>query len=146
MPGLKRMTVGFTGANPSLSLPTSLSHASHLPIRRSRMTRWILVRLLITLCVGLAPVPVFAAQLPDSMQMAELNDEELSVVTAGEFAINIEGFDVVIQDNEASGFTMNIAQDAFNNAQGIFTTVQAVNSAVNLSMIVNIYLNQQPTS
>ena len=110
------------------------------------MTRWILVRLLITLCVGLAPVPVFAAQLPDSMQMAELNDEELSVVTAGEFAINIEGFDVVIQDNEASGFTMNIAQDAFNNAQGIFTTVQAVNSAVNLSMIVNIYLNQQPTS
>jgi hypothetical protein len=76
---------------------------------------------------------------------ALLSDEELAGVTAGDFSVNLDGFDVVIQENAASAFTLDIAQSAFNSAQGVFTTLQAVNSAVNLSVVVNIYLNGQST-
>lgn len=72
---------------------------------------------------------------------ASLSDDELAEVTAGEFAVSLDGFDVVIQDNQAGTFTLDIAQSAFDSAQGVFTTLQAINSAVNLSVIVNIYLN-----
>ena len=111
------------------------------------MTRSVVTRLLVALLLVLGPVcaATFAADIPQSMDIAELNDEELSAVTAGQFAINVEGFDVTIQDNQAGDFTLDIAQNAFDSASGLFTTVQAVNSAVSLSMIVNIYINQ-PTS
>jgi hypothetical protein len=82
------------------------------------------------------------AVLPEAML---LSDEDLAGVTAGEFSVNLDGFDVVIQDNAAGAFTLDIAQSAFGGAQGVFTTLQAVNSAVNLSVIVNVYLNGQST-
>ena len=106
---------------------------------RERLT-WILaVLLLLTAPMSLAEA---ANQQPSPAgEPALLSDEELAEVTAGEFAINLDGFDVVIQDNQAGTFTLDIAQSAFGGAQGVFTTLQAVNSAVNLSVIVNIYLN-----
>ena len=73
----------------------------------------------------------------------ELSDAELADVSAGDLEFALGEFDVFVSDNEAGFFTMDIAQQAFGGAEGIFTTVQAVNSAVDLNLIVNIYLNQQ---
>jgi hypothetical protein len=70
-----------------------------------------------------------------------LSDEELGGIEAGNIAFDLEDFNVAIQDNEAGVFTLDIAHSAFGGAQGVFTTLQAVNSAVDLTVIVNIYLN-----
>lgn len=86
--------------------------------------------------------PVVLAQA-DVRESGALNDEELSDVCAGEFQLNLDNFDVVIQDNQAGQFKVDIAQNAFRGAQGVFTTLQAVNSAVDLTVIVNIYVGQQ---
>ncbi|MBI3996972.1 MAG: hypothetical protein HY352_04865 [Candidatus Omnitrophica bacterium] len=83
--------------------------------------------------------PVVLAQA-DVHEPGALNDEELSEIRAGEFQLNLDNFDVVIQDNQAGQFKVDIAQNAFRGAQGVFTTLQAVNSAVDLTVIVNIYL------
>ena len=77
----------------------------------------------------------------------ELSDAELAEVSAGDLGdltenIELGAFDVFVSQNEAGMFTMDIAQHAFDGAQGFFTTVQAVNSAVSLNMIVNIFLDQ----
>ena len=77
----------------------------------------------------------------------ELSDAELAEVSAGDLGdltenIELGAFDVFLSQNEAGMFTMDIAQNAFDGAQGFFTTVQAVNSAVSLNMIVNIFLDQ----
>lgn len=72
-----------------------------------------------------------------------LGDEELAQVSAGDFEIDLETFDVMIRDNEAGFFTLDIANTAFAGAQGLFTTLQTVNSAVDLNIIVNIFVNQQ---
>jgi len=37
---------------------------------------------------------------------------------------------------------MDIANSAFGGAQGVFTTLQTVNSAVNLDVVVNIYVGR----
>lgn len=93
-----------------------------------------------------ASTPVSSADtLNSDANLIALSDEEMEGVTGGDFELALEGFDILIEDNEAGMFTMDIAQSAFDSAQGIFTTLQAVNSAVNLSVIVNIYLNGQGT-
>lgn len=75
--------------------------------------------------------------------LTALTDEELGEVSAGDLQLSLEDFDVMISGNEAGLFTMDIASSAFNNAQGVFTTLMAVNSAVDLTVIVNIFFNQQ---
>lgn len=75
-----------------------------------------------------------------------LSDEELGDVSAGDFQPNdlkltLDQFNVSIQNNQAGLFTFDIGQNAFQGAQGIFTTLQLVNSAVDLNVIVNIFLN-----
>ncbi len=82
----------------------------------------------------------------DTSGMVALDDEQLADVSAGEFnlsdfSVDFKNFSVSLQDNEASDFTLNIAQNAFGGAHGVFTTLQAVNSAVDLTVIVNIFLN-----
>lgn len=76
----------------------------------------------------------------------ELSDSELAEVSAGDLSftemIELGEFDAFISQNEAGFFTMDIAPHAFNGAQGFFTTVQAVNSAVDLNLIVNIFLDR----
>jgi len=89
------------------------------------------------------PEPMVLAQA-ERDGAAVLNDDELSDVMAGEFKMNMNNFDVRIQDNQAGQFNFDIAQNAFHGAQGVFTTLQTVNSAVDLTVIVNIYLGQQP--
>lgn len=87
-----------------------------------------------------------------AMDMVALSDEELAEVSAGDFELrdlsltlnrNGEVFDVNLQNNVADRFTLDIAQGAFNSAQGVFTTLQTVNSAVDLSVVVNIFFNGQ---
>lgn len=79
----------------------------------------------------------------DSGGLIVLSDEELSQVSGGDFTTTLEDLNISIQRNSASEFTMDISEFAFQNAQGVFTTLQTVNSAVNLNMIVNIYLNER---
>jgi hypothetical protein len=92
-----------------------------------------------------APAAAAASVIPaDPIQLAgamALDDHQLSDVRAGDFEFGLEGFDISVSDNEAGLLTLDIAQNAFENARGLFTTLQAVNSAVNLNLIVNIYLN-----
>ena len=73
-----------------------------------------------------------------------MSDQELGQVSAGDFEVNLGTFDVLIDNNQAGMFTLDIARSAFGGAQGLFTTLQAVNSAVDLTVIVNIFLNQTP--
>ena len=72
---------------------------------------------------------------------AEMDDQALSQVNAGSFEFMMDDFDVLISNNQAGLFNLDIANSAFNGAQGIFTTLQTVNSAVDLTIIVNIFLN-----
>ena len=85
------------------------------------------------------------AALPDAAPAGSerLSDAELGEVNAGDFQVALDGFNVAIENNEAGLFTLDIAQSAFNGATGLFTTLQAVNSAVDLTVIVNIYINGQ---
>ncbi|PIQ84482.1 MAG: hypothetical protein COV75_02015 [Candidatus Omnitrophica bacterium CG11_big_fil_rev_8_21_14_0_20_63_9] len=71
-----------------------------------------------------------------------MSDEELAEVSAGDIDVDLGALDVILQDNLASHFGLNISSNAFQSAQGLFTTIQAVNSAVNLKLIVNIFLGQ----
>lgn len=95
-------------------------------------------------CLGmLAAMPQTAsAASPEEEFAVPLNDAELAEFTAGATEVNLKEFDVTIQDNTAGMFTLDIAQSAFDNAQGIFTTLQTVNSAVDMTLIVNIYFTQ----
>ena len=82
----------------------------------------------------------------DSNGLVVLKDEDLGDVSAGDFQpsdlkLTLDQFNVSIQNNQAGLFTFDIGQSAFQNAQGIFTTLQLVNSAVDLNLIVNIFLN-----
>lgn len=86
--------------------------------------------------------PIVLAQA-ETNDPAVMDDDELSDVRAGEFKMNMNNFDVLIQDNQAGQFKFDIAQNAFHGAQGVFTTLQTVNSAVDLTVIVNIYLGRQ---
>lgn len=84
---------------------------------------------------------------PDLVEVAEvddgsMSDEELAQVSAGDIDVDLGALDVILQDNLASQFGLNISSNAFQSAQGLFTTIQAVNSAVNLKLIVNIFLGQ----
>lgn len=83
-----------------------------------------------------------------SSGLVALSDTDLADVSAGDFATTVNGFDVTIQDNQAHEFTFDIAQSAFDSAHGVFTTLQTVNSAIDLTVIVNIYLGNvvQPGS
>lgn len=92
-----------------------------------------------------APHPAEVAEAVDADldELASLSDDELAGVRAGDYQITLDRFDVMIQDNQAGQFTMDISEAAFNGAQGVFTTLQTVNSAVDMSVIVNIYVNQQ---
>jgi hypothetical protein len=81
---------------------------------------------------------VVVASGPDLMA---LSDEELGEIAAGDVQMTVEDLSVFVHDNEAGYFTMDIAQGAFNGAQGVFTTLQTVNSAVDLNVVVNIYLS-----
>jgi len=79
------------------------------------------------------------AASPDLML---LSDEELDQISgAGEIQLTKGDFDVFIGENQLGQFQLDIAPTAFQNAQGFFTTLQAVSSAVDLTVIVNIYLN-----
>jgi hypothetical protein len=71
-----------------------------------------------------------------------MSDEELGGIHAGEIGLSLDGWEILVQNNDAGFFTLDIAESAFGQAQGLFTTLQAVNSAVNMNVIVNIYLNQ----
>lgn len=75
-----------------------------------------------------------------AMELASLSDNELDGYSAGETQVILDDFFITIDNNSADLFTMSIAQDAFGGAQGLFTTIQAVNSAINMTMIVNIWL------
>ena len=82
------------------------------------------------------------------VETATLSDEELSEVSAGDFDLkdfemNYNGFDVTLDHNTADRFRFDIAQNAFDSARGVFTTLQAVNSAVDLTVVVNITINGQ---
>ena len=108
--------------------------------------QWAQGVLMATLVFLAGMQPVRAAQeaaVPTNQELAALSDEELGQVAAGDFQMNMENFDVMIHDNQAGRFSMDIAQGAFNAAQGVFTTLQAVNSAVDLQVTVNIFLNNQ---
>ena len=100
---------------------------------------------LATLLICLAVQPVWASQQPvlaDGQQLVAMSDEELGGVAGGDLKmLSLDNFNVMVQNNQAGLFTMDIAQGAFDQAQGVFTTVQAVNSVVDLSVVVNIYLN-----
>lgn len=76
-----------------------------------------------------------------SEELIALSDQQLSEVAAGDFAMALEDFNITVQGNEAGFFTMDIAQNAFNQAQGVFTTLQTVNSVVDLTVVVNIFLD-----
>ena len=77
-------------------------------------------------------------------ELRALDDNELRGVTAGDLDIQFGNDSLTfIQGNEAHTFSFDIGQGAFANAQGVFTTISAVNSAVNLDVIVNIYLGTQ---
>lgn len=114
----------------------------------SRRVRFIFL-CLIGLLVAAANPCAFAADSSNeaaAVGMVALDDDQLASVNAGEFslsdfAVKFQGFDVSIHDNEAGDFSLDIAQSAFNGAQGVFTTLQTVNSAVDLTVIVNIFLN-----
>lgn len=114
----------------------------------NRRTIWACLCLAGLLVAG-GSLRVWAADLSDAADtagMVALDDDQLAGVSAGEFnlndfAVEFKDFNVSLQDNQAGEFTMSIAQDAFNGAHGVFTTLQAVNSAVDLTVIVNIFLN-----
>lgn len=78
-------------------------------------------------------------------QPIELSDAELDEVWGGDLdAVEVlyEGQVLTfVQGNQAHHFDVSIGSYAFQNAQGVITNVQAVNSAVNLNIVVNIYLN-----
>ena len=97
---------------------------------------------------GAAFQPAHAAEQDlltlNGQEFVALTDEELGQVSAGDLQVSLEDFDVMISGNEAGLFTMDIASSAFNNAQGVFTTLMAVNSAVDLTVVVNIFFNQSP--
>ena len=88
-----------------------------------------------------ASTPTNQATPAEANDLVALDDQELAQIGAGEFQIALDDFTVSIQDNQAGSFSLDIAQSAFGAAQGIFTTLQAVNSAVDLTVIVNIFLN-----
>lgn len=78
---------------------------------------------------------------PDEMVL--LSDEELSQVRAGDLDIEVLGDTVTfIEGNQARSVSFNIGDRAFSRAEGVFTTLMAVNSAVDLSVVVNVYLGQ----
>ena len=88
----------------------------------------------------------------EALELVALDDEELAGVSAGDFSVkdieltlNQDGqnFTVDLQNNRAERFSMDIAQSAFGSAQGVFTTLQTVNSVVDLSVVVNIVINGQ---
>ena len=106
----------------------------------SRTLRFFIALLLVSGLLA-APAMSSAETLPADAGLVALSDQDLEGVTGGEFELALEGFDILIADNEAGMFTMDIAQSAFQSAQGIFTTLQAVNSAVDLTVIVNIYVD-----
>jgi len=87
--------------------------------------------------VGAGTQPAFAGGLQ------ALSDAELDQVAAGELLMTLEDFNVFVHNNEAGFFTMDIASSAFSGAQGVFTTLQTVNSAVDLNLVVNVYLGWQ---
>lgn len=82
-----------------------------------------------------------------------LSDAELSTITGGVTEINIQVVNDVItleqggefltflQGNAAFDFNQGISGNAFRGAEGVFTTLQAVNSVIQLDMVVNIYLD-----
>lgn len=82
-----------------------------------------------------------------------LSDEELGEITAGATTINVQVENDVItleqggemvtlmQGNLALDFLQGIGGNAFRGAEGVMATVQAVNSVIDLDVIVNIYLN-----
>lgn len=81
--------------------------------------------------------------LPNSDNLITLSDEELAGFSAGEMEFSLDEFLLRIEGNSADMFSMGIAESAFAGAGGIFTTLQAVNSAVNMTLIVNIWLDGQ---
>ena len=84
-----------------------------------------------------------ASPLPNSDNLTTLSDEELAGFSAGEIAVSLDEFLVQMEGNSASMFDIGISESAFAGAGGIFTTLQAVNSAVNMTLIVNIWLDGQ---
>lgn len=88
-------------------------------------------------------IGVIALDAPQETGMMGLSDDQLADVSAGDFQTMLKDFNVNISDNQAGAFTLDIGQTAFGGANGIFTTLQAVNSAVDLTVIVNIYLGSQ---
>jgi hypothetical protein len=102
---------------------------------------YLLTPLLVAAGLFVSPALCRADELPADAGLVALTDEQLETVSGGDYELALEGFEVLIAENEAGYFTMDIAQNAFDGAQGLFTTLQAVNSAVNLSVIVNIYVN-----
>lgn len=114
------------------------------------MTFLSLRKLSLFVITALAAWAVFPAWGPGSQatvaaaELTALSDDELGEIEGGELLMSLEDFDVFVHDNEAGMFTMDIAQSAFNGAQGVFTTLQTVNSAVDLNVVVNIYLTSGP--
>jgi hypothetical protein len=104
--------------------------------------RWVGAALSLGCVVIAAP----ATGWPSPQAMIELSDAELSLAVGGVFETQLGEFNVTIQDNDAGSFTLDIAQSAFQNAQGVFTTLQTVNSAIDLTVVVNIFLNSAGSS
>jgi hypothetical protein len=131
------MKQGLASGNARLSAAASASGSLTL-------LSYLLTPLLVAAGLFVSPALSRADELPVDADagLVALSDEQLETVTGGDYELALEGFEVLIAENEAGYFTMDIAQNAFDGAQGLFTTLQAVNSAVNLNVIVNIYVDR----
>ena len=111
------------------------------PSVKKHLVRWSVV-LLVALISLVTVSPVNRSV--EAAAPVILSDDELGEVRGGDLDIVFDGktamFTSSVADNAARNFSMTVDQSAFAGAQGIFTTLQAVNSAVNLNVIVNIYL------
>jgi hypothetical protein len=85
------------------------------------------------------------ATVSAELGLVELSDAELDSIQGGflddmtyEFDGEILSF---VGGNSAYGFDIGIGSNAFRSSEGIITTIQAVNSVIDLDIFVNIYLN-----
>jgi hypothetical protein len=77
----------------------------------------------------------------------EMTDAELDAIYGGDLDIEVDvDFNnrvmTFVQGNRAHAVGFELGGNAFRNAQGVMTTLMAVNSSVDLNVVVNIYLDR----
>ena len=131
------------------SLINNSSNTAPLLLRFRFLASIVYFASILVLALSIASAPAAWANQQESMdltvagepELMALSDEELGEIAAGDVQMTLEDLSVFVQNNEAGYFTMDIAQNAFDGAQGVFTTLQTVNSAIDLNVVVNIYLS-----